>query len=129
MFLLFGLAVVIASSVRTRLGWPVTLTITALLCIASVKEYRSTYGKLARIAINTNNNETLGIASSLRSAIDPNEALIIYGKDWSSELPFYVDRKSLAVPSWFEQTEDVIENSHSYLGPLKLGAIVFFGSS
>ena len=49
------------------------------------------------------------------------------GLDWSSVVPYYSERKSLAVPSWLPTSllQKVVQDPQAFLGDRKLGAIVW----
>jgi hypothetical protein len=61
------------------------------------------------IGINPKEHKVLVIAEYIKDTTPPDRPVIWYGLDWSSEGPFYSERKSLAVPAWIEQTEPVLQ--------------------
>lgn len=50
--------------------------------------------------------------------------IIIYGLDWSSELPFYSERRALALPPWAKRDFQALENIKVFLGNSKPSAVV-----
>jgi hypothetical protein len=42
------------------------------------------------------------------------DTIVWYGFDWSSEVAFYSERKSLTVPTWYD-FQDTIDNTSNYL--------------
>lgn len=61
-----------------------------------------------------------------REQTKPGDAIIVIGTDWSSEIPYYAQRKGLAVRAVMPDAELVasIQNPRSILGDTPLGAIV-----
>ncbi len=64
--------------------------------------------------INITNNRTLELADYLRTHTSENQPIIIYGLDWSSELAYYAERKSLTLP-WQRWDIEAIENTEKFL--------------
>lgn len=67
-------------------------------------------------------DRTLALASHIRSVTPIDRPVIWYGLDWSSELAFYSERRSLTVPNWGVEL-DVIIHTEKYLSS-KPSAIV-----
>jgi hypothetical protein len=65
------------------------------------------------------------IARSAKRLVPDYQALLVLGHDWSSAIPYYSERKSLAVPPWNGLAEAALKNPAEFLGPWKLGGIVF----
>ncbi|BCQ23180.1 hypothetical protein NK8_13050 [Caballeronia sp. NK8] len=55
-------------------------------------------------------------AHFIRDNTDPAKPIIVYGDDWSSEFPFYAERKAFAVPKFFHHYDDVYRDPTRYLG-------------
>lgn len=45
-------------------------------------------------------NRTLQVATLLAKVTRPDEVIAVLGFDWTSEVPFYADRRGLMVPDW-----------------------------
>ena len=67
------------------------------------------------------------ISQSAREHVPADQALLVLGADWSSEIPYYSERKSLALPNWMPLplTKQALDDPERFLGGLKLGAIVY----
>jgi hypothetical protein len=67
------------------------------------------------------------IALRAKEMTNPDESLLVLGLDWSSVVPYYSERKSLAVPSWLPTPllQQVVQDPQAFLGDRKLGAIVW----
>ncbi|QIB35836.1 glycosyltransferase family 39 protein [Ancylobacter pratisalsi] len=69
----------------------------------------------------------LRIGLVARENTRPDQSLIVIGDDWSSAIPYYAQRKSLAVGGWFPRplVEHVVTDPQSLLGDRPLGGIVY----
>ncbi len=67
-----------------------------------------------------------GISVAARAATTDQQSLLVFGTDWSSEVPYYSGRRSLAVPGWANDAlvENAILHLDKYLRGYPLGAIV-----
>lgn len=61
----------------------------------------------------------------------PGQSILVFGDDWSSAVPYYAERKGLAVPGWIppDLLKRVMADPQAFLGDRPLGAIVacYFG--
>ena len=80
---------------------------------------------MAKKKINIYNNETLQISSILKKYTSKNSGIIVFGDDWNSKIPYYSERKSFVVPSYFREYDTVFNLKNSYLDVLPLGAVIF----
>jgi hypothetical protein len=69
---------------------------------------------------------TVLTARAARDATKPDESLLVFGDEWSSVIPFYSERKSLAVPSFTPPSvfEKIIADPQSLLDGARLGAVI-----
>jgi hypothetical protein len=69
-------------------------------CICSLiffmREYR--HAKFSRI---DDSFPTLAIAREIKNQTSPEDVFVLFGYDWSSEVAYYAQRKSLTVPEWY----------------------------
>ena len=65
-------------------------------------------------------------AQAARGATKSNESLLFFGDNWSSVVPFYSERKSLAVVPWTSPSlfDKIISDPQSLLGDAPLGGII-----
>jgi len=73
-------------------------------------------------------NWTIGqIAKSLT---DPDQSLLIFGSEWSSQVSYSAERKALALPGWTPapMIERVLSDPQAFLGDRPLGGVVFCAS-
>lgn len=65
------------------------------------------------------------IAREARDLTPPDSALYFFGYSWSSVIPYYAERKSVALSKERgERLRNAFENPSTYLGGLELGAVV-----
>ena len=66
------------------------------------------------------------VGQLVKESTTPSEGLLIFGGDWSSEIPYYSERRSLAVPGWTsaELFLRLIESPHVFFGDTQIGAVV-----
>jgi 4-amino-4-deoxy-L-arabinose transferase-like glycosyltransferase len=65
--------------------------------------------------ITKDNNRILFVSDYVKSRTGPDQNVIWYGVDWSSEMAFYSERKSLTIPDWSGIEVDAIEHMEKYL--------------
>lgn len=69
-------------------------------CVCSIVFFINQYrhAKFSRI---DDSYKTLAIAREIKNQTVPDDVFVIFGYDWSSEVAYYSERKSLAVPEWY----------------------------
>ncbi|MCK6374247.1 MAG: hypothetical protein L6Q69_09075 [Zoogloea sp.] len=75
--------------------------------------YKGYYPQKSRVF--TGEERTLAVASLVQSETPKDRPVIWYGFDWSSEVAFYSERRSLTVPNWGEMDVRVVEDTKSFL--------------
>lgn len=70
------------------------------------------------------------VSQLVRQHTAPNESVLVFGDDWSSAIPYYSQRKSLAMPYWASTglIEQTLLNPQAVLGDRPLGVIVSCGT-
>jgi len=123
LFLIAGLAFSISSLTNksnTNIYWQFLLAFSIIT--SNYYWFFTGYGKTAENKIDSSTNYYLSVSDVVRQNTDPQSALVIFGNDWSSEIGFYSERKSLTVMN--EVFEEVWEAPQKYIGGLELGAII-----
>jgi hypothetical protein len=71
-------------------------------------------------------NLLLKAAQIVKDQTSPGSSILVFGDDWSSVVPYYAERKALALPEWTPPAliDRVIADPQSFLGDRPLGAIV-----
>uniref|UniRef100_UPI003F948BFC hypothetical protein n=1 Tax=Rhodoblastus sp. TaxID=1962975 RepID=UPI003F948BFC len=87
------------------------------LIVANFVGFEGLYGPIRRWAISAENNSKLKIAEFIKAHTAEDDTVIWYGFNWSSEVSFYSQRKSLTVPEWsWKNFEiDAIEHRERFL--------------
>lgn len=100
-----------------------------ILAIDVVAFLYTGYATAERVHFSTANSRTLALAEYLKSHTSAQAPLVVFGLDWSAELPFYAERRALGVPNWFTpaQQRDIVSNPANYVGRSP-SAIVFCGN-
>ncbi len=72
------------------------------------------------------NNEYYQVGEIIKNNTPVNSAIVIYGTDWSSVVPYQSERKALAVANWFPDPlfEQTLSEPQSFLGDIPLSAII-----
>jgi hypothetical protein len=79
------------------------------------------------IAVDYTKDEHFQTAALVREKVPPGRSLIVLGDNWSPAIPYYSERKSLALPS-FTSTElmkRILQDPQAFLGDVPLGGIVY----
>jgi len=95
-----------------------------LLCVVnSIEGY---YGELYQAQKN-NANQLDNLASEIRNVTQPKDVVLIFSQDWSSEIPYYSERRTLIWPHWMERDMDAptMREAIRRLEGYRIGAIVF----
>jgi hypothetical protein len=72
-------------------------------------------------------DRSIRIAAVVSQLTQPDQALLVFDSDWSSEIAFYSERRALMVPYW--ASEDairlIVRDPRAALGGTKLGVVVY----
>lgn len=105
-----------------RLAFAAPLVLAALVA-ANLKYFQRQYYPQKSAHISAENNRTLALATFLQARTPADRPLLLLGLDWSSEVPYYAERKALAVPWWTKLELDAIRDPERFL-PALPGAVV-----
>lgn len=72
------------------------------------------------------NEPVIRIALAAKQNTSENHALVVFGNEWSSIIPYYSERKAFVIPAWAPQAtfEELFKNPKRLLGNLDLGGVV-----
>jgi len=95
-----------------------------LICI-----FYSVNGYYARL-YNTQNNKLNpfnNVAFEIKSLTRPEDVVLIFSRDWSSEVPYYSERRALTWPRWMPRNieDPVMQEAINRLGNYRIGAVAF----
>jgi hypothetical protein len=122
-FLVFLLALALLS-IGERVSHCLLIIAFLLVLGCDVGNFYTGYWRLASRDISAENNAVMAAAKVVREQAPRDHPIIVYGLDWSSELPYYAERKALAVPDWYPNYEDPLTHPERYLGSNPVGALV-----
>lgn len=131
----FTIAIVDLAQKFTRNHAPIVLITTLTLVFLNLIIYKQTYWALVD-NLNTSKNQTLLLSSVLNKYTPLDSVIVMFGVDWDSEVAYYAERKSFAVPRWGDRDwpgrsewlgkyQKIWQNPEPYLGGNELGALVF----
>lgn len=127
-FLLGALAIIIGNGLKKQINFLLIVPIiTIFIMFSNLSKFYSSYGNVVTGELNSqdpSSQQSYYIGSYLKDVTKENTAIVVFGKDWSSEIAFHAQRKSITVPLWFKEYKKVWENPENYLGNIKLSAIV-----
>jgi hypothetical protein len=121
-FLVFSLAIAIGEWVPRVVRQQWVIPVLVVFCAGWSLRQFSVY-ELPRVTGDFNRN-VLILAEAVRERTPPDSPIVIYGMDWSSELPYYAQRRAIAVPPWLNDREAVWAEPERFLGGVKPSAIV-----
>lgn len=104
----------------------------SFIIIVIVKNYY-TFNKIyfptvKTVFTNETSNE-MAVANVIKSQVLEDKYFISYGNDWSSVYPYFSERKSFTVPSWFSNYNLAVKNPEKYINIDQLGAILSCGQA
>lgn len=75
----------------------------------------------------SDSERTLAISKKLRAVTSPDESILLLGYDWSSEVPFFSQRRGLAVPGKFGRAgaQKILAEASGLVGSHPIGAVVY----
>jgi hypothetical protein len=128
-YLVFALAVSIGSLIERGRGWS-ALGVGALVGVVAIGQIGFYTGPRFEAERHVYNDEdpVLSVAKFLRDHTSPTDPVLVYGDDWSSEIPYYGERRGFVVPRWFPGYVDTLKNPERYLDRGQ-GAIVLCGAA
>jgi len=71
-------------------------------------------------------NSRYATGQALRSIVPREEAILIFGNDWNSNILYYSQRKGIGIPNIIPLPllKNILTDPEAYLGGMKLGAVV-----
>ena len=112
----------------------VSPAVAVLLCMCNVVQFKMTFWPFvsqSAEAFSHNPNTHLDVADVLRRYTPAGSAIVVFGADWDSTIPYYAQRKAFMVPAWPDRPEwaatydRVWRDPSAFVGGLQLGALVY----
>jgi hypothetical protein len=93
-----------------------------VMILVSVKGYYERYYEVQR----NNASDLYDVSHAIQNITLSEEIILVFGQDWSSELPYYSKRRALMWPAWMPQDIDSPEMKEALrrLGDTRVGALV-----
>jgi hypothetical protein len=125
-FLIAAVAWCIVGSLESG-GWVRAVGLAVFVICASIAilgYYERYYGLQKKNAV-----ELSKVSHAAERMTDPRDVILVFGQDWSSEIPFYSRRRALMWPEWMPQDMESPEmrEAKSRLGEKRVGALLLCG--
>lgn len=65
-----------------------------------------------------------GLAAVIRAGVPPDGVILLYGWDWSAQLPYYAQRRAITVPEGREEEFAVLDTILKKLPPRKIAGMI-----
>lgn len=128
LFLIAALSIVIGGWLRMASGVSaLTPLVTAAFMAFNLVSFYAEYGIVTARSVPEQDPRSVlayTIGNYLRAHTKAGTGLAIFGQEWSSEIAFQAQRKSITAPESFNEYKQVWQNPQAYLGDIELGAIV-----
>jgi hypothetical protein len=89
--------------------------------------FEERYGKVVAADPDTQDSpssQAYRVSRFLREHTPPGSGLAVFGQEYSSEVAFHSQRKTITVPPWFKEYRQVWTSPEKYLGNVPLAGIV-----
>ncbi|SDG62157.1 phospholipid carrier-dependent glycosyltransferase [Thalassobaculum litoreum] len=125
-FLILALGSAIAALAQDY-SRPLAAGLGVIFVAGNVTLFWSDYLPLLRV--DWQQNETIQIAQKVQDHTPPDSGLVLIGADWSSEIPYYSQRRMLALAAWFpaDTVARSLEAPQSALGESAFAGVVACG--
>lgn len=124
--LALGIAVSAIGLHRSRL---VAWGLLAVFVAGNLWTFRTTFYPV--MTANWSASEIVRIGEKVQALVPEEGGIIVLGQDWSSEVPYYSDRRALAIAAWFPPAlvQEALNDPQAALGEASFGGVVVCGSS
>jgi hypothetical protein len=95
-----------------------------IILVLNLSVFIVKFEKTAYVKFSSSNSLILKVADYIKISTRPDENILVYGLDWSSELAFASERKSATLVPWMEGYNESYRNPSSAFGGENPGAIV-----
>jgi len=125
-FAIFAVSVALGGAMASRskiLALAGTVALVALV-IVNVQTFRTSENFVSMRAPHDKNDPVLASAHFVRDNTDPSKPIVVYGDDWSSEFPFYSERKGFVVMTGFKDYDGIIAKPSNYFNGQEPSAVL-----
>ena len=115
--------------IAARTNWALSSILLGGIVIGQLVYFNDRYASI--VATDFTRDRIFVISQAVKRSVTDDEGILIIGQDWSSAIPFYSQRKALALPAWTPRDllRRAVENPQDFLGGFKLGGIVYCTSN
>jgi hypothetical protein len=68
-------------------------------------------------------SDVTNVARAIKNVTQPNDVILVFGRDWSSDVPYYSERRAIVWPGW-TWLEPQLGEAIGSLGNNRIGAVV-----
>lgn len=68
--------------------------------------------------------DVAAVSQTVRETTDPDDVILIIGRDWASDVPYYSRRRALMIPVWKHPSLDRLPEYLDAVRPYRVGALV-----
>lgn len=104
---------------------PVVAVLSAILLVVNIWGFSKEYLPLMASPLPDSGARTLTLAKVIQDYTPETSGIVVFGIDWTSEIAYYGERRSMTYPEWFSTGEQFWSDPDAQLGGLELGAAVF----
>ena len=90
-----------------------SIYITLAIFLINVLTFNAIYSSYKFNKVNSENNVNLNISKYIKDHTADSDVVLVFGRDWSSEIPYYSQRRAVMVPDWYfarkgkEETQEI----------------------
>jgi hypothetical protein len=126
-YLVLAAGVVIAALACRR---PVVaLAIVVLIAGLQLRTFEQGYATTEGAVLSPAQSRSLQISAVLKNRVESEAAFLAFGLDWSSEVPYYSERRAVMVPWWDDLALRAAADPARFLGGVPLQAVVVCSDS
>ncbi|MFP3565440.1 hypothetical protein [Paraburkholderia sp. SIMBA_030] len=123
---IFSVSVALAGAMtnRNRLLSVAGAVATVALVAVNIHTFRTGDNFVAMRVVHGPDDPVLASAYFVRDNTDPARPIVVYGDDWSSEFPYYSNRKGFVVMTHFQDFDGIVAEPSKYFGGLQPSAVL-----
>lgn len=117
-YLAVAVGIVIGRQIRNPTATK-SISITLIVALINVSVFLGIYSSYKFKDINSLNNTDIEISEYIKNNTSIDDEVLYFGKDWSSEIPYYSQRRAVMIPDWYfsrkgkdetQEIQNIIEN-------------------
>jgi 4-amino-4-deoxy-L-arabinose transferase-like glycosyltransferase len=115
-FLAVAVGIVIGRQIKKPAATK-SILITLIVALINISVFFGIYSSYKFKDINSLNNTDIEISKYIKKNTSSDNVVLYFGKDWSSEIPYYSQRRAVMIPDWYfaRKGEDEIQELKNIL--------------